>query len=258
MEAFQGAKVVLIPHAPGGAATLNIFVCAAQNGQSAGGSCTGPIGHPFAGVVNNVTEVDISAALASKVGAAGRTNLAVVAFTSPTTTTDHIIGLRFIHRSTADTDVVNMNTSLGHNAQKQAVTGSGNTALGDSSMLLGGSGNQNTAVGSNSMFGNLPITGNRNTALGANALAQLTSGSNNTAIGAAALLETHASSDNTAVGAGANALGTPRSALSRTVVGCCSIQAPTTSPSVIERASMSIAAITISTSPTKVLRSGTR
>lgn len=160
-----------------------------------GGSCVGPIAHPFAGVVNNVTEVDISAVLAPKVGVAGRTNLAVVAFTSPTTTTDHIVGLRFIHRSTADSDLINMNTSLGHNAQKQGVSGSGNTALGDSAMLMGGSGNQNTAVGSNAMFGNAPISGNGNTALGTNALAQLSGGSNNTAIGVSALLETHASAD---------------------------------------------------------------
>lgn len=207
MEAFQGAKVVLIPHAPGGAATLNIFVCAAQSGQAASGSCSGPIAHAFAGVVNNLTEVDITAAVAAKVGLAGRTNLAVLAFTSPTTNTDHIVGLRFIHRGKAFADGISMNTALGHNAQKQGVTGSRNTALGDSAMLMGGSGNQNTAVGSNAMFGNLPITGSGNTALGSNALAQLTTGNNNTAIGMNALLETHASSDNTAVGAFANASG---------------------------------------------------
>ena len=97
LQAFQAAKIALIPHAPGGAATLNVIVCAAQSGQPVAGSCSGLSAHPFTGVPNQLIEVDISADLAPKVGAAGLNNLAVVAFTTPTTTTDHVAGLRFIY-----------------------------------------------------------------------------------------------------------------------------------------------------------------
>ena len=100
LETFQGAKVVLIPHAPGGAATLNVIVCAAQNGQPVTGTCAGPIPHAFTGVANRLSEVDISADLAPRVGTAGLNNLAVVAYTSPTTTTDHFVGLRFVFNPT--------------------------------------------------------------------------------------------------------------------------------------------------------------
>src|SRR5262245_28235152 len=93
--AFQNAKVVLIPHAPGGAANLNVLVCQAQNGGIVIGSCAGPTPVPFTGVVNQLAEVDISAAVAPKVGTPGQTYLAVVAYTTPTTATDHVVGLRF-------------------------------------------------------------------------------------------------------------------------------------------------------------------
>src|SRR5262245_26288495 len=43
LQTFQGAKVVLIPNPPGGAAMLHVYVCAAQNAQSVTGNCTGPI-----------------------------------------------------------------------------------------------------------------------------------------------------------------------------------------------------------------------
>jgi hypothetical protein len=108
LETFQGAKVVLIPHAPGGAATLNVIVCAAQNGQPVNGTCAGPIAHPFTGVANRLSEVDISADLAPRVGTAGLNNLAVVAYTSPTTTTDHFVGLRFVFNPTEPAGVATL------------------------------------------------------------------------------------------------------------------------------------------------------
>ncbi len=33
LQAFQSVTIVLIPHTPGGAATLNVFICAAEDGQ---------------------------------------------------------------------------------------------------------------------------------------------------------------------------------------------------------------------------------
>ena len=108
LETFQGAKVVLIPHTPGGAATLNIIVCAAQNGEPVTGTCAGPIAHAFSGVANRLSEVDISADLAPRVGTAGLNNLAVVAYTSPTTTTDHFVGLRFVFNPTAPAGIATL------------------------------------------------------------------------------------------------------------------------------------------------------
>ena len=97
LQAFQAAKVVLIPHAPGGAANLNVFVCPAQNGSPVVGGCAGPIAQSFAGVANQLLEVDISPAIAPRIGIPGANYLAVVAYSAPTTTTDHIVGLRFVY-----------------------------------------------------------------------------------------------------------------------------------------------------------------
>ena len=54
LQTFQSAKVVLIPHSPspGGSAPLNVFVCAAQNGNLVAASCAGPFTQVFAGGVN--------------------------------------------------------------------------------------------------------------------------------------------------------------------------------------------------------------
>jgi Chaperone of endosialidase len=97
LQAFQSAKIVLIPHAPGGAATLNVFICPAENGGAVIGACAGPLAQPFTGVTNQLLEVDISAMVAPRVGTPGATYLAVFAFTSPTTLTDHVAGLRFAY-----------------------------------------------------------------------------------------------------------------------------------------------------------------
>src|SRR6478735_3122938 len=41
LKTLQSAKIVLIPHSPGGAATLNVFVCPAKNGDAVAGGCSG-------------------------------------------------------------------------------------------------------------------------------------------------------------------------------------------------------------------------
>ena len=101
LQAFQTAKVVLIPHTPGGAATLNVLICPAQNGNLVAGACAGPFTQAFTGVVNQLTEVDISGIVSPRVGAPGANYLAVLAYSTPTTGTDHIVGLRFAYASTA-------------------------------------------------------------------------------------------------------------------------------------------------------------
>ena len=98
LDTFTSAKVVLIPEAPGGATTLGVFVCAAQDTDPVGpGLCNPQVDHAFIGVVNQLHEIDITAAVAPLVGAAGLTNLAVLAYTAPTTLTDRIVGMRFTY-----------------------------------------------------------------------------------------------------------------------------------------------------------------
>jgi hypothetical protein len=95
LQTFQSAKVVLIPHAPGGNANLNVLICAAKNADLVGAACAGPFAQGFTGVANQLAEVDVSGIVAARVGTAGQTYLAVVAFTTPTTVSDHFVGLRF-------------------------------------------------------------------------------------------------------------------------------------------------------------------
>jgi len=99
LQAFQSAKVVLIPHSPspGGSASLNVFVCAAQNGNLVGASCAGPFTQVFSAGVNQLSEVEIGPMLASRIGVPGANYLAVLAYSTPTTSTDHIVGLRFAY-----------------------------------------------------------------------------------------------------------------------------------------------------------------
>ncbi len=92
LAAFQSATLVLIPEPPGGAATLNICVCAAQDSAFMGAACVGPVGHPFMGVVDQLHEIDISGAIAPHVGAPGLNYLAIVAYTIPTAGSDRILG----------------------------------------------------------------------------------------------------------------------------------------------------------------------
>jgi hypothetical protein len=136
---FQSAKVVLIPHAPGGAATLNVFVCPAQNGGAVVGACAGPIAQPFTGVTNQLAEVDITAAVAPKVGTPGATYLAVVAYTTPTTTTDHVVGLRFRYAPIPPANVATLgaNTFTGIQTAPGFV-GDGSNVTGVNATLLDG------------------------------------------------------------------------------------------------------------------------
>jgi hypothetical protein len=101
LQAFQSAKVVLIPGSPAGNTNVNLYVCAAQSGNSAVAGCAGPFAQPFTGVANQLIEVEIGPAIASRVGAPGANYLTVLAYTSPTTTTDHIVGMRFAYTPTA-------------------------------------------------------------------------------------------------------------------------------------------------------------
>lgn len=112
LQTFQSAKVVVIPQAPGGAATLNVIVCAAQNADAVGSACAGPFGVPFTGVPNQLAEVEIGGVLASRIGTAGASYLAIVAYTTPTTTTDHLVGLRFVYAPKAPQNVAGLGANV--------------------------------------------------------------------------------------------------------------------------------------------------
>ena len=73
LQTFQSARVVLIPHAPGGAASLRVIVCAAQHGTTVVGDCSAAATLPFTGVANQLVEIDVSASLASRIGTAEQT-----------------------------------------------------------------------------------------------------------------------------------------------------------------------------------------
>ena len=100
LQTFQGARIVLIPNAPAGAGVLHVHICTAQNSDMVAASCSGPVDQPFVGVANHLIEVDVSAAVAARVTNPGARYLAIAAYTTPTFTTDHIVGMRFIYEGT--------------------------------------------------------------------------------------------------------------------------------------------------------------
>ena len=96
LKTLQSAKVVLIPHGPAGESTLSLLVCSSKDGELVTNNCAGPISKPFGvGGSNQLVEVDIAGFLAPFIGKPGATYLSVLAYTTPTTASDHIVGLRF-------------------------------------------------------------------------------------------------------------------------------------------------------------------
>ena len=119
LQTFQSAKVVLIPHSPspGGSAALNVFVCAAQDGNLVAPSCAGPFPHVFPSGVNQLREVEIGPTLASSIGVPGATYLTVLAYSTPTTATDHIVGLRFAYEPAPPAGVATLGANTFGGAQ---------------------------------------------------------------------------------------------------------------------------------------------
>ena len=108
LETFQSAKLVLIPHGPGGGATVNVFVCAAEREKPVLGDCAGPFAQPFTGAANHLAEVEVYELVKAKIGKPGVNYVAVLAYTTPTTATDHIVGLRFTYTATAPSGVATL------------------------------------------------------------------------------------------------------------------------------------------------------
>jgi hypothetical protein len=200
-QSIASVKVALISDTSSAGSTLTVYVCRALTGASIG-SCFGPFTQTFTSTANRLTELDITSAFGS--GIAGfpgsRPYLAVVAFTTPTTSNDHFVGLRFTADLGVRTDA--KLTVLGDRAFLDLkMAGSNNTAIGNEAMEQGWRGSNNTALGARSMRGfNSIKTGNNNTAVGVEALDQLTGGSDNIAIGVRALLENNGGFENIAIG----------------------------------------------------------
>ena len=136
---FSSARVALIPHAPGGAATLNIFICSAESADLVTASCAGPFAHAFHGVPNQLLEIDISAAVGSRIGVAGQTYLSVLAYSTPTTATDHIVGLRFVYDAVIPNGVATLDANTFTGAQTApAFVGNGSGLTNVSATLLDG------------------------------------------------------------------------------------------------------------------------
>ena len=97
LQTFQAAKLSLIAASSAPSAVLTVYICPASANQSVNSACAGPFTQNFASVANQLTEVDISAAVAGHLGTAGASYVTLLAYTQPTTTTDHILGLRFTY-----------------------------------------------------------------------------------------------------------------------------------------------------------------
>jgi trimeric autotransporter adhesin len=234
LQTFQGAKIALIPHNPGGAANLNLYVCAARDGDPVAGTCGGPFVQPFTGVPNELVEIEVGGFIASRVGAAGVNYLAILAYTSPTTSTDHVVGLRFAYAPTAPPGVAMLGANTFSGTQSAPAFVGNGSGLTDVPLPSGAATHgANTFVATQTIdtghldldnstvtAGNLTKNGTRflhnfgpaNTFLGVNAGNFTLTGSNNTATGDTAL-----SSNTSGYSNAANGWAT----LASNTTGCC-------------------------------------
>jgi hypothetical protein len=93
------AEVAIIPGGIDSGSFLNLFVCPADTNGAVAGACVGPLPTIFSGTPNKLTEVDVSLSLMPHVGDPGFTYVAILAYTTPTTSTDYIVGLRMTYHA---------------------------------------------------------------------------------------------------------------------------------------------------------------
>jgi hypothetical protein len=120
----------VIPHAPGGAANLNVLVCAAENAANVTANCAGPFAQAFTGVPNQLTEINVGGLMASRIGNAGANYLAVLVYSTPTAATDHIIGMRFTYTSKAPSGAATLGANTFTDTQTVQVGSSAPAVLG--------------------------------------------------------------------------------------------------------------------------------
>jgi hypothetical protein len=208
LQTFQSAKIALIAGAADNTSSLGVFVCAAKNADLANASCTSAVSsHSFTAILNQLVEVEIGPDLTSRIGTPGANYLAVLAFTTPNTTTDHIVGLRFSYAAKAPTGVATLaaNTFTGTQTAP-AFVGNGsaltNLPFPPGAATLG----SNTFSATQTITGDLTLSGN--ITRGATPLLHTLGASGNLGVGVGALAAVTSGTGNVAVGAGAGMSGT--------------------------------------------------
>ena len=104
LQTFGIASVVFIP-GPDGASVLSVMVCSGQNGDLVIAPCDGPLSHPLPPFPDQITEVDISGIVGPHVSLGGPRYVSVVAFTSPITTVEHMLRMRFTYVPQPDSNL---------------------------------------------------------------------------------------------------------------------------------------------------------
>jgi hypothetical protein len=207
--------------------------CAAQTGSAVAAGCSGPFAQAFTGVTNQLVEVEIGALISSSIGTPGANYIAVLAYTTPATTTDHIVGLRFSYAPKTPSGVATvgantfsgvqtapafagsgasltgvakltsntfngMQTINGANLDLDASTAAAGNITKDGTLFLHNPGIGNTFLGLSA--GNSTLTGSLNVGVGDAALTANTDGGDNSAFGWNALSHNTTGYSNTGVG----------------------------------------------------------
>jgi hypothetical protein len=95
---IQRASILLAPAAPSGPGTLSIIYCVGIAQTSVSANCTWTPPVEFLGIQNQLTEIDLTGILpASALDANMRPYVSIMAFTQPTTETDHFVGMRITY-----------------------------------------------------------------------------------------------------------------------------------------------------------------
>ena len=99
LQTLQAAKLVLIP-SQGGSGTVFVMGCSGQDGEPTS-TCAAPVPVAFTGVMNQLTEVDISAAVSPHLTAPGTgyATVAVATLPNPSSMPARVLGLRLAYNS---------------------------------------------------------------------------------------------------------------------------------------------------------------
>ena len=93
-QTLRSAAIAVIPTLSSPTAILTSYSCSARAGDAVSSSCDTPQTHQFVAVANHLAEIDVTQELIGRIGDPGNGYASILAFTSPTTLTDHIVGLR--------------------------------------------------------------------------------------------------------------------------------------------------------------------
>jgi hypothetical protein len=98
--AIQRASILLAPAAPSGPGTLSIIYCVGIAQSAVSANCTLAPSIAFLGSPNQLTEIDLTSVLpTSTLDSVSRPLVSILAFTQPTTETDHFVGMRIAYEA---------------------------------------------------------------------------------------------------------------------------------------------------------------